>query len=750
MPKTIEAPSSPLGSPTPPSPEAQPGPASAVQSLMDVRRVLFAHKYLIIAIVAVAVILSFIYAKTRVPLFEATATAEIETSRNQSMGLSDLVGSSPANGTTQVLTEAFRLTGSSLIFRAVAELGVEGRGPFPNAFKKVSSPITEDSLPATARASIVGAVAGSLKVSIVPRTNAVRVTYRHPSPVVARDLVNRLLDVFMERSVEDRLFGTNQAAGMLTVQMEDLKNHAADAQRKLAKFQEEHNFVGPDEKDNLTTAGLTIINGQLAEAQADQIIKQARVHLVESGNPELLTSVAPTPTLKELRAQETSVKVELGQLTSKYGPGYPRVHELQAQLPTLEKEIATETSNVTRRVQEEYQTSSNTVQALQRRLNDQMQQAFKLNESAAQYALLREDAESSRDLYDVLQLKLKESTVSAALNAASISIIDHAVIAPYPVEPNSRRITMTGGLAGFILAVFLAFLIEALNDTLQTSEDLETWSRFHALGAVPHFEAQPQTTKDSEFGEDRFASRLIALTTPNSLAAESFRSIRSSILLSSADRQSKVIVITSSYMGEGKSTISANLAIALAQRGARVLLVDSDLRRGTLHKLFHLTSSLPGLSNLLSMINERDVYLTPIPEVPTLTLLPAGAKPPNAAELLASNRMAELVHRWREEYDHVVIDSAPILMVSDALATAARADGAVMIVRAGLTRRKAISRAFELLSRSNVRILGAVMNDINLKIENFYTYSSRHYRYNYYGYNGQGDSYGTDRDSKKR
>ena len=750
MPKTIEAPSSPLGSPTPPSPEIRPGPAPAVQSLLDVQRLLFAHKYLIIAIVVLAVIVSFIYARTRVPLFEATATAELETSRNQSMGLSDLVGSSSESGTTQVLTQAFRLSGSSLIFRAVAELGVEGRGPFPNAFKNVSSPITEDSLPPAVRASIVGAVAGSLRVSIVPRTNAVRVTYRHPSPVVARDLVNRLLDVFMERSVEDRLFGTNQAASMLTVQMEDLKNHAADAQRKLAKFQEEHNFVGPDEKDNLTTAGLSIINQQLAEAQADQIIKQARVHLVESGNPELLTSVAPTPTLRELRAQETSVKVELGQLTSKYGPGFPRVHELQAQLPTLQKEIGTESSNVTRRVQEEYQTSSNTVQAMQHRLNDQMQQAFKLNESAAQYALLREDAESSRDLYDVLQLKLKESTVSAALNAASISVIDHAVIAPYPVEPNRRRIVETGGLAGLILAVFIAFLIEALNDTLQTSEDLETWSRFHALGAVPHFEAQPLTTKDSEFGEHQVLSRLITFTTPNSLAAESFRSIRSSIMLSSADRQSKVIVITSSYMAEGKSTVSSNLAIALAQRGARVLLVDSDLRRGTLHKVFNLTGSLPGLSNLLSMINERDVYITPVPDVPTLTLLPAGAKPPNPAELLASNRMAELVHRWREEYDHVVIDSAPILMVSDALAVAANADGTVMIVRAGLTRRKAISRAFELLSRSNVRILGAIMNDINLKVENYYTYSSRHYRYNYYGYNGQGDSYGTDRDSKKR
>ncbi len=748
--KTIDAPPSTPGPPASPFLEVAPGPAPVGQSLMDARRVLFGRKYLILSIVAVAVIVSFIYAKTRVPLYEATATAEIDTSRSQSMGLSDIVGSSSENGTTQVLTEAFRLTGASLIFRAVSELGEENRGPFPDAFKGIPRPITEDSLSAPQRAAIVGAVAGALKVGIVPRTNAVRVSYRHSNPVVARDLVNKLLNVFMERSVEDRLFGTNQAAGLLAVQMEDLKNHAADAQRKLAKFQEEHNFVGADETDNLTTAGLKIINQQLADARADQIIKQARVHLVQSGNPELLASVAPTPTLQALRDQETSVKLELGQLTSKYGPGYPRVHELQAQLPTLQKAIASESSNVTKRVEEEFQTSSNTVQSLQHRLSDQTQQAFKLNESAAEYALLREDAESSRDLFDVLQLKLKESSVSAALNAASVSIIDHAVLAPYPVEPNPRRIMMTGGLAGLILAVFLAFLLEALNDTLQTSEDLETFSRFHSLGAIPHYQSQGMTVRESEFGQGQIPLRLVTVTATESLAAESFRTIRSSIMLSSADRQSKVIVVTSSFMGEGKSTLSANLAIAFAQRGASVLLVDSDLRRSTLHKAFQMSGSLPGLSNLLSMVNEEGVYVTPLPEVPTLTVLPAGAKPPNPAELLASNRMADLIQRWRDEYDHVVIDSAPVLMVSDALAVAARADGTVMVVRAGLTRKKAISRAFELLSRSNVRILGAVMNDINLKIENFYTYSSRGYGYNYYAYKGQGDAYGTERDKKKR
>ena len=493
------------------------------RSIVDIRRVLFARKYLIGLIVASAIIISIIYAQTRVPLYQATATAEVDTARSQSMGLSAAVASAYGDDPTlAVQTQVFRLTGDSLVYRAIAELAAEKRGPFPDAFKSPSSLTDEDSLPPNERAAIIGSVAGSLSVAVVPKTNAIRISYRHPDPVVARDFVNRLLTVFMERSVEDRLFGTDQAASMLATQMNDLKTHSTDAQRKLAKFQEEHNLIGTDEKDNLTTAVLRIINEQLTEAQADQIIKQARLRLVQSGNPELLASVAPTPTLQTLRTQETQVRVELGQLTSKYGPGYPKVHELQAQLPTLEKAIASESANITRRAQEEYDASTNTVQSLQRRLNDQTQQAFKLNESASEYALLREDAESSRDLFNALQLKLKESSVSAALGAESISIIDRAVMPDKPVEPNKRKIIETGALGGLLFAVFLALGLEALNDTVQTSEDVETSSPFASLGAVPHFETAGVTTLRSELGERQVPLSLVALSAPQSLASSRF------------------------------------------------------------------------------------------------------------------------------------------------------------------------------------------------------------------------------------
>ena len=220
-------------------------------------------------------------------------------------------------------------------------------------------------------------------------------------------------------------------------------------------------------------------------------------------------------------------------------------------------------------------------------------------------------------------------------------------------------------------------------------------------------------------------------------------------MLSSFDQRSKVIVITSSYMNEGKSTISANLAIGFAQRGARVLLLDTDLRRSHLHLAFRLSRSLPGLSNLLSLTGQEDAFITPVPEIPSLTMLPAGPRPPNPGEILSSNRMAELIDQWREEYDYVIVDSPPILMVSDALGIASRADATIVVVRAGLTRRKAITRSFELLARSKIHVLGAIINDIDLNIENFYTYSSGRYGYKYYGRKGEGAAYGNRDDDTK-
>lgn len=739
---------------------ASSGRSKANLSLVDLQRILFKHRFMVLSILAASLIISFIYAKTRVRLYEASSTAEIDRSRADSMQLGGgFFGYEDPD--TALQTEMYRITGDALIFRAAGELGVEHKGPFPDAFKGVSLPITDDSLPSEQRLNIINTIKGRTTVSVVPKTNAIRIEYLDPDPVVARDFVNKLLTVYTIRNMEDKVYISQQSAAMLAPQLQELLDHMSNAQRALAQYEGEHKFIGNDASDTTDTSGsnlnvtqLKALNDQLSAAQADQMVKKARLQLVESTNPENLYSVAPTPALQSLRSQLETAKAKLTELRTKYGSGYPAVHELEMQIPEIEKEITAESNNVKRRVQEDYDTSSSTVRSVQERMDEQLQQISKLNEGAAQHALLREDAEASRDLYNALELKLKESSVTAAFSAAAISVIDHAVVKPTAVVPNVRRMVLTGGLLGLILAVFLVLGLEALDDTIETSEDIEASSGLHSLGAIPHFEPQPELV-DGIPSESVAPGRLVTLNAKDSIAAEAFRAIRSAILLSDVDSPKKCILITSSLMAEGKSTLSSNLAVALAQRGARVLLVDTDLRRGTLGSIFELGDSLPGLSNILGRLDEGHPYLHPIASLPTLTFLPTGIKVPNPAELLASNRMASLMAEWRENYDHVVLDGAPVLMVSDSLPIAAMSDGVLLVARSGTTRKAAFERSRALLSRSNATILGAVVNDVDLRLEHYYTYSNKTYGYGEYGKNGKaygspyGSVYGADRKEKK-
>jgi capsular exopolysaccharide synthesis family protein len=373
---------------------------------------------------------------------------------------------------------------------------------------------------------------------------------------------------------------------------------------------------------------------------------------------------------------------------------------------------------------------------MQKQLNKQTQQAYRLNESAAQYALLRQDAESSRELYDQLQLKLKESNLAAGLNTASVTVIDEALLPLGPVSPDVRTNVLIAAALGLLVGVLAAFILDSLDDTLRTTDDVELFSGLLSIGAIPHFQAAAKAGRLEDMGEEPGERRrLISITAPASPTAEAYRALRSSILLSAIDNPLRTLVITSAFMSEGKSTLSANIAVMLAQRGERVLIVDADLRRSTLHLLFGLRRPAQGLTNLLSRQTDESVILHPVAQVPSLAYLPAGAVPPNPAELLASHRMAEMMRLWGEQYDRVIIDTAPILAVSDSLAPAARADSVLLVVRAGVTRKKALMRTRELLRRVNAHLLGAVVNDIDMRKDSYYDYSGP-YTYGY-GYTSE-------------
>jgi capsular exopolysaccharide synthesis family protein len=287
-----------------------------------------------------------------------------------------------------------------------------------------------------------------------------------------------------------------------------------------------------------------------------------------------------------------------------------------------------------------------------------------------------------------------------------------------------------------VLGALLAFMLESIDDTLQTSAEVESASMLASLATIPHMQMGPDKRqgKAKELVQVPSAPpQLISLRNSRSGSAEAFRGLRSALLLSSIDRPPQVIILTSAFPGEGKTTTAVNLAIVLAQRGERVLLVDTDLRRGILNQVFDFEDKGFGLSTFLTRQGISRELPIPFPELPTLYLMPTGPRPPNPAEMLYSHRMEEQMRQWRTEFDRIVFDTSPLLAVSDTQAIATLADSVVLVSRAGVTRKRALIRARDLLLRIAAPVSGVVVNDVDMRLENFYT--SRYGMYGYsYGY----------------
>jgi capsular exopolysaccharide synthesis family protein len=574
------------------------------------------------------------------------------------------------------------------------------------------------------REGMLRAFQGALTVRIVPNTQLVEIRYRSTDPKLATDVANAVAEQYMQRNFQTHYEGAVQVARWLAKQMEELQGKAFDAQQKLANFQKEHNILGESESDNLVTDRLKLLNQQVTEAEADRIVKEAKHRMAETGDPELIASATPSPTLQVLRGQEAELKSQLAQLNSKFGGGYPKVHELKSQLARLDSAIQTEVDNVGKRLNDDYLSAAKTEGLLRDQFSAQKSAAYKLNEHAVQFAVLKHEVETSRELYDTLQVKLKVAGVTAGLNSSYISVVDPADIPSNPIEPKVRSNLAMGLFGGLLTGLLLAFMAESFDDTVSTSSELETFTGLPVLCSIP-VNSFGRLKGVSE-GAKSSAVVPMLVNNPRSQAAEAFRGLRTSILLSTPDLQPKVIAIVSSIATEGKTTVAANLGVSFAQRGESVLLIDADLRRSALHSQFGVPYSAAGVSTMLTQRTNGNGIITPLESLPTLKLLPAGPHPPNPAELLGSKRMAEVLGHYSGEYDRIILDTPPILSVSDALALANLADAVVLVIRSGVARRKAVLRVRDLLQRSNTNLVGIVFNCVNMQLENYYGYSQRY------------------------
>jgi capsular exopolysaccharide synthesis family protein len=586
--------------------------------------------------------------------------------------------------------------------------------------------------PTPEEVSLAGRLRSGLSVTIVPRTQIIEIRYKDPDPQMAARVVQAYIDSYLESNFDSKFQSIKQTTEWLTQQLSDLQTKVEVSQEKLVRYQREHNIVGVDDKQNITTSRLDDLNKQLTDAELDRILKETRYQGAKNGDAELIAKTDSGALIGKLRNTEADLNNRLAQLLVVYGPSYPKVQELKSQLAQTEKAISAERVKMLAGLQADYLVAANREKMLRAEFEKQKSAANDLNESAIEYNLLKRDVDTNRQLYEGLLQRLKEAGVVAGLRSSNVTVIDPARVPKYPVEPNIPRNLALGFMIGLLGGIGLAGVLEMMDNTVNLPEDVEAASGLPVIGIVPETRQIVDGKSKANNGLEKLALKktpalspppLLSHERPQSQAAEAYRALRTSVLLSSTPP--KIILVTSALPQEGKTTTAVNLAIVLAQRGGKVLLIDGDLRRARIHKFFKGTQA-SGLSTLLNGQDDISAVLLPT-LVPGLNAVFAGPTPPQPAEMLSSDRMRRHLAQWRNEFDHIVIDSPPVLSVTDAALLSVESDSVLLVIRSRQTAKDALRRASELLAQVKARVQGVVVNAIDMDQPHYYYYYGANY-----------------------
>lgn len=641
---------------------------------------------------------------------------------------------------TELETEVKILQSDLLALQVVKELALDRRPEFggktpvlPSSLDLAPDPLQADSSRTSALLSVFRS---NLKVTLAPNTHIIEVHYRSPDKDLAATVVNTVMTTYTENNFKSRFDSTMQASDWLSKQLVDLQMKVETSQEKLVRYQKEHEILGIDEKQNITTSKLDELNKALTMAESERMDKESVYRLVQAGDTDTIASAASaldaagpgsqsaSSLLEILRAKEADLKIQVAELNTQFGPSYPKLAQLNNQIKEIDSQILTETRKIAGKIKGQYLAALQRENMLHDALEKQKQEANQLNESAIEYSLLKRDLDTNRQLYEGLLEKLKEAGVSAGLRSNNFRIVDVARVPNAPIEPNIPRNLSFAFMLGLTSGVGLAFLLEGLDNTVRTTEQAQMISGLPPLGMIPlgsRSAREGANAKRLVIATSKEAVELITQVRPQSQMAESYRALRTSLLLSNLGAPPKVIMVTSALPQEGKTTTSINCAVVLAQKGIRVLLIDADLRRPSIHKTLGM-GPRSGLSNVLTGSATLEQAITRSPVLPNLNILPAGTPPPNPAELLASSNMRDVLEELRGQYDHIVVDTPPTLSVTDAVVLSPRADAIVLVIRSGQTTKQALRRSRDILTQVNAKVSGVLLNAVDLSSPDYYYY----------------------------
>jgi capsular exopolysaccharide synthesis family protein len=718
-------------------------------SIIQFWRVLQKRRWLVLGSLITIVLFVAIVSAFLPKRYDATARILLDLEGPDGLGLEQAAVPMGLDMTTKLETQIKIVQSDTIATSVIKQLGLHRNKSFAGMLAD-QSPKEFDSLTPPQRVRLVNTLHHSLNVQLVPKTEIIEIHFRSKDPNLAADITNSVATTYIEHNFQTKYRSTLQTADWLTKQLDDLKKNAESAQENLIAYQKKTGILGTDETHNIIIDKLGDLNKQLSQAEGDRILKEARYRIAMTENPELIASIAPESVLGALYKQRSEVRAQYAQMAAKYGAAYPRVVQLQSQLDELDSAIGDEITKVGEAVHAEYQTALKSEEMLKTSFDKQKQEAYKLNEDAIQYAIMRRDVESSRDLYEGLLKKLKEAGIMAGLKSSNINIVDPASVPIEPVEPRIPINIALGCLGGLVFGMALAFVVENVDSSIRTPEDIETYCSLPSLGVIPSVAVNGTTAKN---GHKALAAGVRQFIPPvtveqrNSGTAEAFRALRTSLLLSSPGTPPQVIMVTSAVMQEGKTFTALNLAVVLAQTGQSVLLVDSDMRRPAVNKYLGIPMNR-GLSACLAGTEDPDAVVLKVDEVPGLNIVTAGHMPPYPSEMLASEAMPRLIRHWREHYRYIVVDTPPVLAVTDAVVCAGIADVVVLIARSEQTGRQSLVRARDLLRKVRANIAGVVVNDLSFNSVDYRQYyghyGSAYQSYYHHSDNGNGNGNGNE------
>lgn len=706
-------------------------PASAFEEggerdihLLDYWRVIKKRRWIVLSVMLVVVTIVTIRMSQLPVVYESTGRIIINPQMPLRVTREKETGADLSSNDAQYLeTQQNVLRSRELARRVIEALGLEKHPEFADITARVADPDRR-------RVLLIDRFLENLKVELVRNTRVVAVTYSAHDPQLAARAVNELFAQYGEYMLEARSDSTRKATEWLQEQLTLLRDRAEKAQEELVRYSRENEIVQLSENQTITVERLADLNRRLVEAETDRIRAETLYRLSREGEIDALPPVLADPQVQALNARLAELRQELAQLNVEYQPTHPRVARVREQIAEAERQLALAKRRIVANIEAEYRAAVRRENDLRAALERQRAETLRQNERAIELSLRKREVEVTTQLYEGLLEKLNDVKLLSTLTTTNIQILDKAEVPLRPARPRKLFNIGLSVIVGLLLGIGLALFVEYLDNTVKSTEDVDRLLGLPVLGLVPALEslerrpwsALPRLPRRKE--EER---PILISQRQRSSFAEAFRTLRTSVLLSHAEHPPRTILFTSSGPGEGKTTTAVNTAISLAQMGARVLLIDGDMRKPGLHKALNVKNH-PGLSAYLTRPLDLETVIVHQP-AENLFVIPAGAIPPNPSELLGSAKMRELMKQVSERYDFILLDSPPV-STPDTLVLSALVDGVILIIRCGETPRELVHRAHQALLDVNARIFGVVLNRVDVTQDG---YSYYYYRYYYAG-----------------